>query len=108
MRNAFRVFADVCATQDQHDRFYADHNKMSEFEEEKHKKYEAETYFQVCARPLSLPARGGGPAGPAPTTRARAQRHARRRWCRMPYTQRASLHPSGRYGLCTTAACHAV
>jgi hypothetical protein len=61
------VRADVCATrQDQHDRFYADHSTVKEFEEEKHKKYEAETYFQVRARPLALPA---GP--PAPRARRR-------------------------------------
>ena len=41
----------ACGTrQDKHDRFFADQSKMTEFEEEKHKKYEAATYFQVRAR----------------------------------------------------------
>ena len=34
--------------QDKHDRFIADQMVWSEFVEEDHKKYEADTYFKVC------------------------------------------------------------
>ena len=56
LRYAFE--ADLCNSpgplttlaQDKHDRFIADQMHWSEFVEEDHKKYEADTYFKVCSR----------------------------------------------------------
>jgi hypothetical protein len=45
------VSADGPALQDKHDRFIADQMVWSEFVEEDHKKYEADTYFQVFSPP---------------------------------------------------------